>query len=78
MEQKGLYNKYTVINNVTGNEVSDDLFVLKPKNDPAARAAILVYATVTSHYKLSIDLINWVTRILTDRGDGSSESNPSI
>ena len=36
---KGLYNKYQIINRETGIKAEGDYFVLKPANDPAARAA---------------------------------------
>lgn len=40
---RGLYNKFTVIKESTG-EVIDDCFVLRPDRDEHARAALLAYA----------------------------------
>lgn len=39
-QDKGLYNKYQIINRETGQEAKGVYFVLKPLNDPAARAAL--------------------------------------
>jgi len=41
---KGLYPKYTITNNETGEEVRG-AFILKPENDPHARTALAAYAT---------------------------------
>lgn len=55
----GLYRKYSVVNLETGKQV-DNCFVLRPKSDPAAVAAIQAYAEATDNEKLRGDLLRWV------------------
>ncbi len=43
---KGLYPKYTIIDNETGREVDGFAFVLKPEMDTCARAALRTYIEV--------------------------------
>ncbi|TYA10972.1 hypothetical protein FRY98_24715 [Paenibacillus faecis] len=57
---KGLYNKYQIINRETGREVEGDYFVLKPATDPAARAALEAYAEATNNENLKVDLFAWL------------------
>lgn len=52
---KGLYNKYTVINNATGQPVEDFVFVLKI-TDPVARDAMVYYAQATDNPELATEL----------------------
>lgn len=59
---EGLYNKYTVINNDTGETV-EDCFILKPMEDKAAREALRCYAKATDNEVLSRDLNKWVDKI---------------
>ena len=59
-EQKGLFNKYTIINNETGKEVEGSYFVLKPETDEDAREAIRAYAYLTKNEKLAEDLFGWM------------------
>lgn len=61
---KGLYNKYQIINRETGREEEGDYFVLKPVKDPAARAALLEYAKTTNNEQLAMDIVFWVTSII--------------
>ena len=58
--EKGLYPKYKVINNRTGEEVKDACFIMKPETDEAARVAILAYANATDNKKLADDLRKWI------------------
>lgn len=69
MTDRGLYKKYTVTNNETG-ETEDKVFVLKPVADPAAREALLVYATyvLDTNPELRTDLIMWINAIEQKHG----------
>lgn len=60
--KKGLYNKFTVINNETGEEVKD-CFVLRPEIDYAARQALETYALCTPNKELMVDIYNWLNNI---------------
>lgn len=61
-EEKGMYEKYSVINNLTGERVKD-CFVLKPTKDPAARAALRTYAEATRGTLISDHIIHWLAVI---------------
>ncbi|EHQ63657.1 hypothetical protein PDENDC454_04299 [Paenibacillus dendritiformis C454] len=52
---KGLYNKYTVINNETG-QVVGGCFVLRPHKDFAACMAMYEYADRTNDVELAQDI----------------------
>lgn len=54
----GLYEKYTVTNNETGEKVKD-CFVLRPDRDILAQHAIRVYAKAAGG-ALGRDLNNWI------------------
>ncbi len=58
-EKDGLKAKYHVFKANTG-EIVNNCFVLRPDKDPAAIAAIQVYASTTSNKDLASDLIQWV------------------
>lgn len=60
MSDVGLYNKYTVINNDTGEEVTG-CFVLKPYKDKAALEALKRYAEVTNLQALRRDLLDFIS-----------------
>ncbi|GIO84558.1 hypothetical protein J25TS5_14900 [Paenibacillus faecis] len=60
---KGLYNKYQIINRETGRVADGDYFVLKPATDPAARAALIAYAETTDNEQLAMDIVFWVSAI---------------
>lgn len=62
MDDPGLYGKYTVVNNETGEQVTD-CFVLRPEHDRAARAALYVYGTRCGNVALRDDLHAWVLRL---------------
>lgn len=62
-QNRGLYNKYKIINRETGQEVEGNLFVLKPGTDPAARAALFTYAAVTDNRQLAIEIHAWVSTL---------------
>lgn len=53
---KGLYNKYTVIDNKSGEPLVGNIFVLRPDKDVAALAALRTYADHTDNTELSNDL----------------------
>lgn len=57
---KGLYNKYLIINRETGEEADGSFFVLNPVKDHAAREALEEYARVTSNDYLRADLMAWL------------------
>jgi len=59
MSKKGLYEKYTVIKNSTGEEVQG-VFILKPESDPIAIAALQTYAELTDNETLAQDLTGWI------------------
>lgn len=59
MDEKGLYDKYIVIENSTGEEVTE-VFVLKPDTDPIAIAALQKYAELTSNKELESNLSVWI------------------
>lgn len=59
-QDRGLYNKYQIINRETMEEAEGDYFVLKPAKDPAARAALLAYAETTDNHQLSADISAWI------------------
>lgn len=56
---QGLYGKYTVTNNETG-EVVTACFVLRPDRDAAARKALWCYAAATEDTQLSRDIERWM------------------
>ena len=58
-EDRGLYDKYKVINNETKEEETT-VFVLNPLKDKVAREAIRCYAKHTRNKVLSRDLDRWV------------------
>lgn len=62
-QEKGLYNKYQIINRETGQETVGAYFVLKPATDQAARAALKTYALVTDNKQLASDIIAWVSNL---------------
>jgi len=58
----GLYAKYTITNNATG-EVVSDAFVLKPATDRAARTALSIYGDMMreeGNEQLARDIETWV------------------
>jgi len=59
MDNNGLYEKYTVIKNSTGERVAD-CFVLCPKKDYAARKALEAYCFYAESKKLKYDLTKWL------------------
>lgn len=62
-QEKGLYNKYQIINRETGQEADGDYFVLKPAKDSAARAALMAYADATDNEQLAMEITFWVSSI---------------
>jgi hypothetical protein len=67
----GLKRKYIVLKADTGKPV-DNCFVLRPYKDPAAVAALTVYARVTNNRQLHNDILNWISSI-TPEQRGRSE-----
>jgi hypothetical protein len=65
---KGLYWKYTLINNETGEEVKSPAFILKPETDPHALHALKAYAQSVhlDNPVLAADLKAWIERIEDD------------
>ena len=68
-DDKGLYGKYTIINNETGEPVQGFAFVLKPETDPHARWALAAYATSIrdENPKLARDIDNVLIRQASQR-----------
>lgn len=61
----GLYGKYLVYDREAGGRFDeytpyDDVFVLRPANDPAAAKALAAYADATDNLDLSRDLWRWL------------------
>lgn len=63
--KRGLYQKYVVRKFDTGKEVTD-CFILRPKKDPAAVAALKEYARVTDNKNLANDILLWIEAIKED------------
>lgn len=61
-ENRGLHQKYIVLKADTGKEVTD-CFILRPKKDPAAVAALKEYARVTDNKNLANDILLWIEAI---------------
>lgn len=59
MKDFGLYDKYTVFDNATGEE-KEGVFVLCPLKDQVAREAMRLYAKLTPNKVLAEDLLNWL------------------
>ncbi|MGW8822243.1 LexA family protein [Paenibacillus lautus] len=57
----GLYDKYTVINNETGQAIDGPCFVLRPDKDAAAIGALLQYAESTPNTDLAMDITRWLS-----------------
>ena len=53
---KGLYEKYTVINNETGKRIEGMVFILRPDRDVVALKALDTYAEYTNNVLLKEDL----------------------
>lgn len=70
IEYRGLYDKYTVINNKTGKEV-EGCFVLRPNKDSHAFWAVFEYASRCKEENpiLSEQLFRWLDRIDKDERD---------
>lgn len=67
MDEHGLYEKYRVIKNATGEEV-EGCFVLRPDRDVAALHALSEYAAHCRHdEQLQNDLRVWVSRLWDER-----------
>ena len=60
--RQGLYQKYQ-ITKADGSPVDGEYFVLKPRNDLAARHAIMEYANRTKNEQLSVDLYKWMAEL---------------
>lgn len=63
-EPEGLYAKYTVIKNSTGEEV-DDCFVLRPDREYNAGLALINYATLIQSENpiLAEDIMRWLAEM---------------
>lgn len=59
-KERGLYNKYTVINNETGKPVDGETFTLRPDKDEAARHALMTYAACCGNARLAKDILDWL------------------
>lgn len=62
----GLYDKYDVRKD---GEPVEECFVLEPASDPAAREALLSYASAIDNEELSDDLREWAYEYILDEGD---------
>lgn len=61
--ERGLYSKYTVIKNATGEPIDGDSFILRPDIDLAAREALRAYMMNTINPELRKDLQTWLSRL---------------
>lgn len=59
-DKKGLYDKYTVINNETESPIDGAAFILRPDRDPIAIAALQRYAELTDNELLADDITGWL------------------
>lgn len=60
-DQRGLYPKYKIIKNETGEEV-ENAFVLKPETDVHARTALMIYAQQVrdENPRLALEIEYWI------------------
>jgi hypothetical protein len=70
--EKGLYNKYTVINNETGKPIEGEAFILRPDKDDMALIALEAYAEATENQSLKQDIKEWVRYLKFERGQHTS------
>jgi hypothetical protein len=70
--EKGLYKKYTLINNETGKEIEGEAFILRPDRDDTALVAMEAYAEATENQSLKQDLKAWVKYLRWERGEHTS------
>lgn len=66
-DDRGLYDKYEVYED--GEEITEEVFVLRPTTDVAARAALWAYANATDDDELAADIREWVGGIAANGGD---------
>jgi len=66
---EGLYYKYAVrrrdAHGIELDALLDDLFVLRPERDLAARKALVTYAESTDDPALATALWNWIAKMRT-------------
>nr|WP_145401711.1 hypothetical protein [Paenibacillus xylanexedens] len=62
-EDRGVYSKYTIIDNETGEQALGEYFVLNPIKDYAARKALMEYANSTKNQQLAMDISIWVSSL---------------
>jgi len=72
---KGLYSKYTLINNDTSKPVTGKYFILKPENDIAAVKALLTYAENTDNKLLSNDILDWLKNLNIEQDNKPKNCN---
>jgi hypothetical protein len=58
--ERGLYNKYKILDCETGEEKQGSYFVLNPEKDPAAISALKRYVEMTPNRQLASDIENWL------------------
>ena len=77
MEKQGLYSKYTITKNSTGEEIQD-AFVLKPLTDKHARKALRTYANSvrSENPDLARDLDAWLIGIGTEESIHEDRGEP--
>jgi len=59
-DNRGLYDKYKILDGETGEEKQGTYFVLKPDTDPAAIAALQKYAEITTNEELAEHISCWI------------------
>ena len=71
-QDEGLYDKYVVYKVRSDGKINSNhergVFVLKPREDAAARAALMHYANLTPDMELADDLWGWLWDI--DNAEG--------
>ena len=60
---KGLYEKYTVINNRTGEQIKGMVFILRPDRDVVALKALETYVEYTGNIFLKKDLSDFIKQL---------------
>lgn len=80
MERRGLYHKYTITKNDTGEEVKRPSFLLLPESDPHARAALRTYAASVEDENpvLAADLRLWLDDIESSIDEGDTKPMRAI
>lgn len=70
-DERGLYDKYEVLKD--GEPITEEVFVLRPENDPAARTALWSYANATENETLAADIREWVGELSAEAQEAADD-----